>query len=573
MGGAGKVVELSLAGDRTPSKVTANPMRRLSPPLCRASLVAGCFVWSLLAGGCGQRETPVDVGDRTKTLQLGNSSEPRDLDPHTAVSVTESNILSSLFEGLVNYAPDGKSVVPGQAERWDISPDGKTYTFHLRAGLKWSNGDPLTSADFLYSFRRLLEPDLGSELAIYGDWVMGGKVYREGKTHDPESIGFRAPDPLTFVVELKNRSPFMLPLLAQNPFYPVHRPTIEKFNAYTRREANWTRPGSLVSNGPFQLMDWRVNDAVTVKKNPGYWDAAHVGLNGAQFHPIDNVDTEERAFRSGLLHVTRGVPAVKLDAYRQSHSPLLRADPLVATKYIDFSVTKAPFNDARVREAFAMAVNRQAIVQDVMRDGSRAADTLSTPGSGVGATYSSKSLLPYDPEKARTLLAAAGFPKGAGFPVEHIIFTAAHPGEQALVEALQAMWQKELGARVELVNVEEKVWLNTMRTKQYDLLMDGWNGINDPVDLLQLFLSTSPNNSSGWVSADYDREFEAAGAAANDAERDVHLQALDRILVDELPMIPLYHQNQNYLVQPSVQGWTENMLGWHLLNPIVLRGK
>ena len=548
-------------------------MRRPSPHLYRASLAAGCFTLSLLIGGCGKRETPVEAGNRTQTLQLGNSSEPRDLDPHTAVSVTESNILSSLFEGLVNYAPDGKSVVPGQAERWEVSADGKTYTFHLRPGLKWSNGDPLTSADFLYSFRRLLEPELGSELAIYGDWVVGGKEYREGKTHDPESIGFRAPDPLTFVVALKNRSPFMLPLLAQNPFYPVHRPTIEKFNAYTRREANWTRPGSLVSNGPFQLADWRVNDAVTVKKNPTYWDAAHVALNAAQFHPIDNVDTEERAFRSGLLHVTRGVPAVKLDAYRQGHSPLLRTDPLVATKYIDFSVTKAPFNDVRVREAFAMAVNRQAIVRDVMRDGSRAADTLSTPGSGVGAIYTSKTLLPYDPEKARGLLAAAGFRKGAGFPLEHIIFTAAHPGEQALVEALQAMWQKELGVRVEVVNVEEKVWLNTMRTKQYELLMDGWNGINDPVDLLQLFLSTSPNNSSGWVSSDYDREFEAAGAAGNDAERDVHLQALDEILVDELPMIPLYHQNQNYLVQPSVQGWTENMLGWHLLNPVVLRGR
>ena len=548
-------------------------MRRLSPLLCRSSLTAGLLSLLLLTGGCGKRETPVEAGNRTQTLQLGNASEPRDLDPHTAVSTTESNILLTLFEGLVNYAPDGRSVVPGQAERWDLSPDGKTYTFHLRPGLKWSNGDPLTSADFLYSFRRLLEPTLGAELAIYGDWVVGGKDYREGKNHDPATIGFRAPDPLTFVVELTNRSPFMLPLLAQNPFYPVHRATIEKFNAYTRREANWTRPESFVGNGPFVLAAWRVNDAVTVKKNPNYRDAANVRLNSAVFHPIDNVDTEERAFRSGLLHVTRGVPAVKLDAYRQEHSPLLRADPLVATKYIDFSVAKAPFNDVRVREAFAMAVNREAIVRDVMRDGSRVADSLSVPGSGVGTTYSAKTRLPYDPEKARTLLAAAGFPKGAGFPVERMIFTAAHPGEQALVEALQAMWQKELDVRVEVVNVEEKVWLNTMRTKEYQMLMDSWSGINDPVDLLQLFLSTSANNSSGWVSADYDREFEAAGGAANDAERDTHLQALDKILLEELPMIPLYHQNQNYLVQLSVQGWQENMLGWHLLNPIYLRGK
>ena len=328
-----------------------------------------------------------------------------------------------------------------------------------------------------------------------------------------------------------------------------------------------------MGNGPFVLSEWQTNKAVVVKKNPNYWDAANVRLNAAVFHPIDNVDSEERAFQAGLLHVTRKIPAVKLDAYRNSHSPFLKADPLVQTEYIDFRVTKAPFNDVRVRQAFALAVNREALVRDVERDGSSVADSLSKPGSGVGTTYTAKTRLAYDPAKARTLLAAAGFPGGKDFPVKRLTFTAAHANEQALVEALQAMWQKELGVRVEVVNVEEKVWLNTMRTKEYDLLMDGWSGINDPVDLLQLFLRTSANNSSGWESADYDREYDAAGAAANDAERDGHLQALDAILIDQLPMIPLYHQNQNYLVQLSVQGWTENMLGWHLLNPISLHGK
>ncbi len=513
----------------------------------------------------------MEAGIRTQTLHLGNGSEPRDLDPHIAVSVTESNILLSLFEGLVNYSADGRGIVPAAAERWEISPDGKTYTFHLRAGLRWSNGDPLTADDFLYSFRRILEPPLGAELAIYGDWVVGGQDYREGKTHDLAAVGFRAPDPLTFVVELKNRSPFFLALLAQNPFYPVHRATIEKFNAYTRREANWTQPGSLVSNGPFQLAAWRVNDAVVVRKNPQYWDAANVRLNEAQFHPIDNADSEERAFRGGLLHVTRNLPQVKLDGYRQEHSPLVLADPLVHTKYIDFRVTKAPFDDPRVRRAFALAVDRQALVANVMRDGSRVADSLSVPGSGVSAVYNARTRLPYDPEKARALLAQAGFPKGVGFPVRRLTFTAAHPSEQAQVEAMQAMWQKELGVRVDLVNVEEKVWLNTMRTKDYEMLVDGWNGINDPVDLMQLFLSTSPNNSSGWAAADYDREFAAAGSAGSDAERDVHLQALDALLIDQLPMVPLYHWNQNYLVHPAVRGYEANIMGWHLLNRVELR--
>lgn len=526
----------------------------------------------LLTGGCQKRETPVEAGNRTQTLHIGNGSEPRDLDPHTAVSVTESNILLALYEGLVDTSPDGKTIIPAAAERWEISPDGKTYTFHLRPGLKWSNGDPLTSEDFLYSFRRIAEPALGSELGVYVDWVAGGQDYREGKTHDPATMGFRAPDPATFVVECRARSPFFLGLLAQNPFYPVHRGTIEKFNAYTRREANWTRPESFVCNGPFLLADWKVNVAVTVRKNPHYWDAANVRLSEAQFHPVDDADTEGRAFESGLLHVTRGVPKVKLDALRRGKSPTLRADPLVHTKYIDFSVTKPPFDDVRVRTAMALAVDREALVRDVLRDGSRVADSLSCPGSGVSAPYTAKTRLAHDPEKARELLAAAGFPKGAGFPVRRMTFTAAHAGEQALVEAIQAMWSKELGIRVEIVNVEEKVWTNTMRTKDYELLMDGWNGINDPVDLLQLFQGTSPNNSSGWVSADYDREFAAAGVAGSDAERDAHLQAMDAVLIEQLPMIPLYHTNQNYLVQPSVRGWEPNVLGWHLLNRVFLEG-
>ena len=326
-----------------------------------------------------------------------------------------------------------------------------------------------------------------------------------------------------------------------------------------------------MGNGPFRLAEWKTNVAVTVRKNPQYWDAANVPLHEAVFHPIDDADSEGRAFEGGLLHVTRGVPKVKLDALRQAKSPTLHADPLVHTKYIDFSVTRPPFDDVRVRTAMAMAVDREALVRDVLRDGSRVADSLSCPGSGVSAPYTARAGLKHEPEKARELLAAAGFPKGVGFPVRHLTFTAAHAGEQAQVEALQAMWTKELGIRVEIVNVEEKVWTNTMRTKDYELLMDGWNGINDPVDLLQLFQGTSPNNSSGWVSADYDREFAAAETAGGDVERDAHLQAMDAILIEQLPMIPLYHVNQSYLVQPSVHGWESNVLGWHLLNRVFLK--
>ena len=524
--------------------------------------------------GCHKNETPVEAGNREQILHIGNGAEPRDLDPTIANSATETHILVALYEGLVNYSPDARSVLPGAAERWDISPDGKVYTFHLRAGLKWSNGDPLTSEDFLYSFRRLLEPALAAETANYFDPVVGALDFREGRSHDPESIGLRAPDPQTLEITLKARTPYFLGLFANYPFYPLHRASIDKLDGRLHRGGEWTRPGVMVTNGPFKLKEWRVNDALVVEKNPNYRDAAQVRLKEIVFHPVGDLDTEERNFRGGLLHVTNSVPVVKLDDYRKQKSPFLKADPLVMTRYATFNVTKAPFNDARVRRAFAWSVDRAALVEQVIRDGSRVADSLSVPGSGSmnnGDGYRSRTRLTYDPAKARAALAEAGFPGGSGFPKVEMVFTSSHPGEQGMAEALQAMWQKELGVHVDLVEQEEKVWLDTLRTRNFQLLIDGWSAsVNDPVDMFQLFVSDSPNNDAGWVYPSYDTEFAAAANAPDDTERELHLQTMDAVLIEQLPMIPLYYSNHQHLVQASVQGWKENMLDWHPFQAISL---
>ena len=533
---------------------------------------AGCYL--PISAGCRKGETPVEAGNRDQIFHLGNASEPRSLDPTIAISTTETNILVALYEGLVNYSDDARRIEPGAAEKWEISPDGKVYTFHLRAGLKWSNGDPLTSEDFLYSFRRVLEPALAAETAIYLDPVVGATDFREGRSHDPNTLGLRTPDPQTFEITLKVRTPYFLSLLVNYPFYPLHRASIDKLDARLRRDGAWTRPGVMVTNGPFKLKEWRVNDALIVEENTNYHDAAHVRLKEIVFHPVSDLDTEERNFRGGLLHVTRNVPVVKLDDYRKQKSPFLKVDPLVQTKYLTFNVTKAPFNDVRVRRAFAWTTDRVALVEKVIRDGSRPADTLSVPGSGSmnnGDGYHSRTRLTLDPEKARAALAAAGFPGGSGFPKAELIFTTAHPGEQGMVEALQAMWQKELGVHIDLVNQEEKVWLDTLRTKNFQLLVDGWSAsVNDPEDMFQIFKGDSPNNDAGWVDPAYDAEFDAAANAPDDTLRELHLQTMDAVLIEKLPMVPLFYRNQNYLVQKSVQGWKENMLGWHPFQKVFL---
>jgi oligopeptide transport system substrate-binding protein len=355
-----------------------------------------------------------------------------------------------------------------------------------------------------------------------------------------------------------------------NPFYPVHRATIEKYDAYVRREAQWTRPGKLVCNGPFTLQGWHVNEAVTVAKNPLYWNAGRVHLREAVFHPIDNVDTEERAFRGGLLHVTRFLPAAKLDTYEHPRSPLLRSDPLVATAMIEVNVNRKPFNDVRVRTAFALAIDQEALVRSVLRDGSRVADSLCVPGSGPEPGYTPRVRIPYDPVQARALLAAAGYPQGAGFPEVSLNFTSGKQNDQSVVEALQAMWEKELHVRVALNSLEEKVRLDTMRTKNYQLLLFSWVDVNDPAMLLQLYVGSSPNNFTNWSSPDFDREFTAAGQSATEAERWTHLQNADGLVAQELPCLPLYHSNQDYLVRLSVHGWQDNSLNLHPLNEVYL---
>lgn len=526
--------------------------RRLTP---RPGLPLLLIV-ALVLSGCRKHETPVEIGNRKQILHLGNGAEPRDLDPHTSTSNTEANIVAALFEGLVIFAPDGRTVLPGAAERWDISPDGKVYTFHLRPGLKWSNGEPLTSEDFLYSFRRIIAPKLASEMAVYVNWVAGAQDFDEGKSTDLATVGFRAPDPQTFEITLKERAPFWLALLAMNPFYPIHRATIEKFNAYERRGAEWTRPGNLVGNGPFVLKAWHVNDALTVEKNPNYWDAARVKLHAAVFHPIDDAAVEERAFRGGLLHATRYVPAARLEEFRQEHSSLLHSDTLVSTKFVEINTASPVFASPEARRVFAQVLDREALVRDVRRDGSRRADSLCVPGSGPLPGYAPRERIQHVGPPANSKVVPR---------TVKLTFTTAHQGDQQLCEAIQAMWQQIGGIRVELVPQEEKVWLDTMRTKNYELILMSWSDINDPVALLQLFLSGSPNNYSNWSSPEYDREFAAAGQATNDAERWTHLQNADAILVNQVPVIPLYHENQNYLVQPSVRGWQDNSLGWHLL--------
>lgn len=528
------------------------------PKLNRASisLVAAASVVVLITG-CQRRETDVEIGNRTGVLHLGLGAEPRDLDPTTNNGIAEIQIMGAIFEGLVNLSADGKTILPGAAERWEVSTDGLTLTFYLRPGLKWGNGDPLTADDFLYGFRRILEPTVGSEGADKTMPVVGARDYVAGLNKDPNSVGFRVVDPLTFEIKLEHPAPYFLGELVYDPFVPLHRPTMEKFKAYLRRDTKWTRAGNMIGNGAFRLKSWQPNESVVVEKNPLYWDAARVRLREVHFHSIDNADAEEIAFRGGRLHGTNSLATTKAENYRVTKSPFFRAEPALTTMWIAFNVTKPPFNDPRVRRAFALAIDRTALARDVMR-GMLPADTIVVDGAGG---FPSRVQLKRDPERARALLTEAGFPDGRGFPAVTLPYTGPR---RDVCEAIQFMWQKELGVRVELAQTERKVWLDALRSHDFQFILTGWTSqVDDAVEWFGTFLSESPNNVPLWTNAEYDKRFVESERALTPAARFEQFHAMEAMLHQEMPVLPLYYGQRRFLLQTSLRGWESNPLNHH----------
>jgi oligopeptide transport system substrate-binding protein len=508
---------------------------------------------ALFLASCAKHETAVDAGLRTQTLHLGNSAEPPDLDPHTNNASAVDLICTALFEGLVRLESDGVSIRPGVAERWEISPDGLTYTFHLRADAKWSNGDAVTADDFFAAFRRFLEPKLGCEGVSLINALAGARDYVEGRNKDFASVGVKAPDPRTLVLQLQYRAPYFLTVVSDSHLSPLHQPSLDRFNGRDQRGGKWTQPGNLVSNGPFVLKEWLPNQVVAVAKNPRYWDAGRVKLNEIRFYPIEDGASEERAYRTGQLHVTYSLPFNKLAAYSQRQAPELRLSPTLRADYVTFSTQRPPFNDARVRRAFALAIDREQLAATILKG--RGTPAYSFVPAGAGG-YTLPPFSRYDPVEAKKLLREAGFPDGAGFPTVEYTLNSRNEDVLTLAQALQQMWQQTLGVKVTLAPTEFKVWLDLLRTKSFAMTADTWSmGFNDPAEMLPLAVTGDPNNDAGWSNARYDAAFPFVNTAPNDAARREAIIACEKIIAEEAPYAPVFKELRAQLMHPSVRGW------------------
>ena len=488
-------------------------------------------------------------------LVVCNGAEPQTLDPALVSGQLEGRLCSALYEGLTRRNARGKSV-PAAAESWDISPDGKTYTFHLRPNLRWSNGQPLTSRDYRYSWLRALDPKTASPYAEILFVISQAEAFHQG-TASRDSVGLATPDDLTLRVTLNNPTPYFPSLTSFTTYLPVHQATVEKYGD------RWTHPKTWVGNGTYRLLDWKINDRVSLEKNPLHHDPHYAQLERIDALAVTRASTAFNLYSSGQadLLLDKGlVPSLMLPYLRGR--PDFHPGPLLATYFYRFNVTRPPFQDVRVRRAFALALDKESIVEKITRGHEPIAQAL-TP-SGI-ADYRPPEGLPPDPTTAQGLLKLAGFPQGKGFPRVSLLYNKSELNEQVAVE-IQAQWKRVLGVEVELRNQEWATYLKSLDELDFDIARSSWVGdYDDPNTFLDCFVTGRGNNRTGWSDPTYDSLLASALAEPNPARRLQLLAQAETILVTQaFPIIPLYHFVGCLMFDPSQwAGLYPNLLDEH----------
>ncbi|MBK8478429.1 MAG: peptide ABC transporter substrate-binding protein [Opitutaceae bacterium] len=531
----------------------------LTMPLRRRSLLTAtlCAALLLLPLGCAKRESRVEAGNRTGTLHLAISAEPRELDPQLQGTFDEMCVSLALFEGLTAIDERSSLPVPAAAERWETSADGLRWSFHLRPGLRWSDGAPLTAADFAWSLQRALTPALASEYAYVLYPIRGAQAFNAGKLPADTALGVRVLDPLTLELALERPTPHLAAILALPVAFPIPRTLLEKLEP-TGEARRWSRPEHFVGNGPFVLTEWSPNRQIVARRNPYFHEPA--ALTAIVFHPFEQATAQEAAFRTGQLHLTSDLPAVRIADYRANRPEALRLDPFLETNFLRFNTTRPPLDDPRVRRSLTLALDRRALVEQVALAGQQPATGLLSPQL---PGYTPPAGVSFEPETARRLLAEAGYPDGHGFPELEAMYFSSELN-QKLLEAMQQMWQRELGITVTLAAKEKQVWFTEERRLAYQLSLARWIGdYVEPSTFLELFIAGGGNNATGWARPEYDHLVRTGASEADSAARNTHYRQAEELLLQDLPIAPLFHGTRPYLIQPSVQGWEPALLGFH----------
>lgn len=473
-------------------------------------------------------------------LTVLNGPEPSSLDPLLVTGIEELRAVLPLFEGLTRPDPRNARPIPGIAERWDVSPDGLTYTFHLRTNAAWSTGPRIVADDVDFSWRRILEPTNGCQYANLLFPVRGAEDFLAGRSHDPNSVGFRVLDPHRFQVELHSPCAYFLELCAFQTLAVVPKEAIE------RHGDRWILAHPVPSSGPYQLEFWRLNDRIRLRRNPHHWDAAQTALGIVDLVSITAPNTVFNLYHRGDADIIWDKPLVPTELMPAlAQRPDYHTFPILGTYFLRINVTRKPYHDPRVRQALALAVDKKRITQRITASGEEPADHLVPT---VTANYVRGDGQHHDPERARVLLADAGFPRGQGFPAIDLLLDSAAGGsaqihERAGIE-LKEVWERELGLQVNLRRMEKKAYFVAQRSLDYDLSRSSWIGdYNDPNTFLDLFMTGNGNNRTGWTNTRYDQLLRAAASEPDLGKRALLLRDAETLLVrDEVPVIPLWFE-------------------------------
>ncbi len=503
------------------------------------------------------RPDPSILADR-QILHRGVGTQPQGLDPQITEGVPSSTVQRDLFESLVVRAPDG-SIIPGGARRWEVSEDGLYWTFHLRENARWSNGDALDAHDWLYSFRRAVDPGTGSRTAIllkpilHAEDIIGGR-------RPVEDLGVTVIDDYTLQLRLEAPNPLLTEILTHSVAYPVHRPTVEAHGD------GWARPDAMVSNGAFKLAELAMQSHIRLVRNPYFWDVDNVIIEEVFHYPIEDLAAELMRYRAGELDWTYDLPATQFNWIEANLADELVVSDWFGTYYFGFNTLREPFDDPRVTVALSLAIDRDIITEKLTRFGQTPSFSFTPPG-----------LDGYDPpqpewvswtqqqreDHARALMAEAGF--GPDNPLRVEIRYNTHEDHKRVSLAIAAMWLETLGVRATLINEEFRVFLATRRARAItEVFRAGWIGnYLDPMYFLELFHSENQQNDVGFFNDEYDALLARAARTPDRAERFAILAEAEKMLLETQPFAPIYTYVTTRLVKPYVRGWESNLVDQH----------
>jgi oligopeptide transport system substrate-binding protein len=495
-----------------------------------------------------------------QVFHRGFGASPSTLDPHLNFGAREAWIQADLYEGLVEYGADG-TVVPGAAESWEVSDDGRTYTFHLRPDLKWSDGSPLVAQDFVNGIIRTLDPATASEKAYYFVTVIevhNAGLFNVEEIADPSHVGVSAPDDRTVVISLDNPAPHTLFVLNSFQTSPLHKPSFEQFGT------DFVKPGNLVGNGAFILKEFVPQSHVLLVKNPNYWDAANVKLDEVWYHVTEDSNTELKRYQAGEIDVTNEIPSHQVPTIKDQFGDEARLVASTEIFYISFNITKPPFDDLRVRKALSMAIDREALQNKILRGGYVPLYSYSPP---LDPNYAAPEIAEAGmakeewEEMARQLLAEAGF--GPDNPLKFSLLNTTDETEKKEGEALAYMWRQVLGAEVELQNQEFQAWLDSFYAGSWDVFNDNVVGDFPGPETYLNYMTPSADAGYNWKNQDYEDLMIQAAATADPTARYALLAKAERVLLDDYLVAPIASAISRHLVKPYVKGWIDNAVESH----------